>query len=142
MRKQKLHFVLIDDDLEDLEMLEFGIKEKMSDAEVLCYSNAHKALENLVSAKKSNIPNLVMVDYNMPKLQGLDFIKLIRDDAKLKNLPVIMYSTDVRNINKEMQQKWNFLAMTKSNSLDELMDCVDTMIDIAQSNGNEIGADA
>lgn len=142
MSKQKLHFVLIDDDLEDLEMLEFGIKEKMSDAEVLCYSNAHMALESLTTAKKSNIPNLVMVDYNMPKLQGLDFIKLIRDDAKLKNLPVIMYSTDVRNINKEMQQKWNFLAMTKSNSLDELMNCVDTMIDIAQSNGKEIGADA
>lgn len=142
MSQKRLQFVLIDDDLEDLEMLQFGITQKLSDADIQCYTSAHTALEKLKSAKKTGTPDLIMVDYNMPKLQGLDFIKIIRESHNLQHLPVIMYSTDVRNINKEMQQKWNFLAMSKSNSLEELMDCVETMIDIAQSNGTHIGADA
>jgi CheY-like chemotaxis protein len=53
---------------------------------VVTASNGKEALA-LIKAKK---PDLVLMDVVMPELDGLETLKIIKSDATLKDLPVIM----------------------------------------------------
>jgi len=54
-------------------------------------------------------PDLVLVDYMMPEMDGLEFIRQLRDDRRLKDTPVIMIS-----------------AVTKKETLYEALELGDT----------------
>jgi len=53
--------------------------------------NGCEGLERLVQLGN---PDVVLVDWNMPKMNGLDFIKAVRSDEANRNLPMIMITTE------------------------------------------------
>jgi two-component system chemotaxis response regulator CheY len=52
--------------------------------------NGKEALERL----KSQPVNLVFLDWNMPKMSGIDFLKQVRTMDKYKTLPIIMVTSE------------------------------------------------
>lgn len=49
---------------------------------------ALKLLEN-----KENLPNIILLDLNMPKLNGIEFLTILKNDAILKYIPTIILTT-------------------------------------------------
>jgi two-component system chemotaxis response regulator CheY len=43
--------------------------------------------------------NLVLLDWNMPKLSGIDFLKQVRAMSKYKDLPIIMVTSESAKFN-------------------------------------------
>ena len=84
--------LLVDDDPDD--QLLFSEALSVADATVLCHmaTNGIDALEQLQSGTLI-MPNLVFMDVNMPRMNGIDCLKKMQHDAVLKDIPVIMYST-------------------------------------------------
>lgn len=60
---------------------------------VSCYSNGVEALAAL--SKES--PQLLIVDLEMPRIDGLEFLQRLRRNPKFAQLPVIMFSTVTHN---------------------------------------------
>lgn len=60
--------------------------------EVVAAGNGQEAL-NILENGEQNI-NLVLLDWNMPVLNGIDVIKKMRADSRLRNIPVLMVSTE------------------------------------------------
>ncbi|MFP3089410.1 response regulator [Treponema sp. TIM-1] len=58
-------------------------------------SNGREALQLLASQKI----DLVLLDWNMPQLSGIDFLKTIRAKEEYKNLPVIMVTSEAARYN-------------------------------------------
>ncbi|MDR2630942.1 MAG: response regulator [Spirochaetaceae bacterium] len=58
-------------------------------------SNGREALEQLVNQKI----DLVLLDWNMPQLSGIEFLKTIREKEEYKNLPVIMVTSEAARYN-------------------------------------------
>ena len=54
-----------------------------------------KAIELLLA----NEVNLVLLDWNMPNLLGIDFLKKVRSIEKYKNLPIIMVTSESAKYN-------------------------------------------
>ena len=52
---------------------------------------AYNGQEGMEMAKKEK-PDLVWLDILLPDMNGLEFLKVIRDDLNLKNLPVVIVS--------------------------------------------------
>src|SRR3989344_2289963 len=46
-----------------------------------------------LAKRKKNIPTLVLLDIMMPKLSGIDVLKEMKDDEKLKKVPVVVLTS-------------------------------------------------
>jgi len=68
---------------------------------------ASDGLEGLAVLKK-DYPSikLILLDWNMPKMNGYDFLKTVKSSKTLKHIPVIMLTTESEksNINKALQE--------------------------------------
>ena len=54
-------------------------------------ANGREALESLHESGK---PQFVLVDWNMPEMNGLDFIRAVRADSQNRDLPIMMITTE------------------------------------------------
>ncbi|MGB3464008.1 MAG: response regulator [Cyclobacteriaceae bacterium] len=64
------------------------------DVKVEMYSEGAKALEDLSElTKRKNSPKLVLLDINMPGMDGMTILKSMRENYSLKNIPVVMLSS-------------------------------------------------
>lgn len=59
--------------------------------EVLEAGNGVEALQRL---EEQGAPDLVLVDWNMPEMNGLDFIKAVRANPNYSDLPLMMVTTE------------------------------------------------
>lgn len=90
--------LLIDDDKEELDILTLaldaaGIKHVMC-AWAKTAEYAYRLFEQIV-------PDLIFLDYNMPKINGLDCLKQLKRIDKVKDVPVIFYSTSISEDTKQ-----------------------------------------
>lgn len=85
------NILLIDDDSDDT--LIFVEAVNTVNKEVVCHTarNPSKALDELKISE--NLPDIIFLDYNMPTVNGLEFIKRMQQIERLKNIEVIIMST-------------------------------------------------
>ncbi|MDQ2889437.1 MAG: response regulator [Gemmatimonadota bacterium] len=88
-----LNLVLIEDD--DIDVM--NVKRALQRAHV---TNplfvAHNGLEGLELLRSDKVPNdrrLVLLDLNMPKMNGIEFLRELRADPTLKATPVVVLTT-------------------------------------------------
>jgi two-component system chemotaxis response regulator CheY len=67
----------------------------------LGYTNVDEAENGKEALAKLRVGNyqFVLLDWNMPEMDGLETLKAIRADEKLKNIPVIMVTAEARKEN-------------------------------------------
>ena len=88
-----LRLLLADDDQDDC----FLFKEALADIHfALKISTVHDGDALMKSLKKANeLPDLLFLDLNMPKKNGIECLTEIKDSVELNRLPVIIYSTSL-----------------------------------------------
>jgi two-component system, chemotaxis family, chemotaxis protein CheY len=60
--------------------------------EVITACNGQEGLDRMT---EFGPPDVVLVDWNMPVMNGLEFIKLVRKKPKFDGLPIIMVTTEL-----------------------------------------------
>ncbi len=79
----EIKILIVDDDPDILDLLKTTIQGEF---EVVTASTGNEALWKL----KSAAPNLVVLDYMLPDIEGPQICKIIRKDPLLTNIPVLM----------------------------------------------------
>ncbi|WP_440880914.1 response regulator [Tenacibaculum sp. C7A-26P2] len=84
-----LKILLVEDD--EIEKLKFerALKKISSPHTVIKAANGEEAL----SICRDILPNLILLDLNMPKMNGLEFLDILRADENLKFVPTVIFST-------------------------------------------------
>lgn len=90
--KRPLHIVLADDDDDDRILFEEAVNEFSPEIKITCVEDGEE-LMSLLSAAKAKLPDLIFLDLNMPRKNGNECLAEIRRNAKLKEIPIIIYST-------------------------------------------------
>ena len=85
MHKKKI--LLIDDEVDILEMLSYNLEK-----EGYLVATATNGNEGIQKAKEM-IPDLILLDINIPILSGHEVLAIIKEDEYLKKIPVIMLTT-------------------------------------------------
>src|SRR5688572_11843036 len=90
---QKAHLILIvDDDEDDIELFCDAVKDLDGDIRCISASNGEEALHKL-STENEPLPDYIFLDLNMPRLNGKQCLKRIKGNPRLREIPVIIYST-------------------------------------------------
>jgi CheY-like chemotaxis protein len=100
MSTQK-NILLADDDADDRLFFEEVLKEV--DVPVLLTTVVDgEQLMEILNKKNPKEPMIIFLDLNMPKKNGFECLRLIKKTEKLKNIPVVIYSTSCQqeSINK------------------------------------------
>lgn len=84
----------VDDDIDDLSFLTDAIHDVEPGVDVVERKNGLEAINYLKEAKlANNLPCLILLDINMPFLDGKQTLEKIRTELELENLPVIVLSS-------------------------------------------------
>ena len=93
MSKPLVNIVLADDDLEDLEMLEYVLKRKGPEVNINKFTSGHELIDYLKSVEATQSPCLIILDYNMPELTGGQVLTILANLNLYQSVPKIILST-------------------------------------------------
>lgn len=91
MCKDQAIILLVDDDVDDQELLTEEINNLEPSILVKRFSNGMQVMEYLFSDEKP--PCLIILDYNMPVVTGLEVLQKLANIPHLRNVPKIVWST-------------------------------------------------
>jgi len=87
--------LLVDDDTVDVMAVKRAFNQIRVISPLVVKENGEDALEYLRSTKV--LPRLILLDLNMPRMNGIEFLTEIQSDEVLKSVPVIVLSTSGEN---------------------------------------------
>jgi CheY-like chemotaxis protein len=89
-----LDLLLADDDTDDCFLFEEALKELPVSAKLTTVHDGVQLMQ-LLSAKETPLPDALFLDLNMPRKSGFDCLSEMKAHEKLKQLPVIIFSTSL-----------------------------------------------
>jgi len=129
---QQIHILLVDDNEGDILLT----REALEEARIINkISIAYDGMQAIDLLKKSariagTMPDLILLDINLPKMNGTEVLSTIKSDPDLRRIPVIMLTTS--SSEKDILASYNNYAncyITKPVDLDRFMDVVRTIED-------------
>jgi CheY-like chemotaxis protein len=94
------HIMVIDDDADDRQLFCRSLSKVSNKIGCLRASNGKDALDYLYNISNA-VPDVIFLDINMPVMTGWEFLTTIKKKERVKNIPIIMFSTssNKRDIN-------------------------------------------
>jgi CheY-like chemotaxis protein len=98
MKARAKSILLVEDDSRDVELTLAGLKEHHLANTVVVVRDGEQALDYLYrrgkfSGRDGGRPVVVLLDLKMPKVSGLEVLKIIKADEHLKTIPIVMLSS-------------------------------------------------
>lgn len=94
--------LLVDDDVEDREIIRDALGDLGYHSVIHFEENGEKALSFLETAYNTGtLPSMVILDLNMPRMNGTQTLRRLKNDDRFSNIPVIIYSTSLNNTERD-----------------------------------------
>ena len=93
---KKFTLLLVEDNEDEIILFKEALRSQSPIQEIIVERDGEKALEYLKSMHDTEgcvIPDIVLLDLNMPKKGGLEVLTEIKSDPALKGIPVIIFTT-------------------------------------------------
>lgn len=94
-----------DDDLDDKEWVNDACKKANSSLDLIFVENGREVLEYLENLKGSTIPSLIVLDLNMPEMDGRQTLKALKIHPDYQNIPVAIVTTSSSKIDMDVCKK-------------------------------------
>lgn len=92
-----LVILLAEDEPADAHLFRLALKENQVDADVQHVVDGREALEYLrrqgLRFAAAVRPDLILLDLNLPRMDGREFLAAIKEDGELREIPVVVLST-------------------------------------------------
>ena len=95
--------LLVEDDLVDSMTVRRAIRELNIHNQLITVGNGEEALEYLLDETNQQ-PCLILLDINMPKMNGLELLEITKNHPILKTIPTIILTTS----REELDEKTSF----------------------------------
>jgi len=89
--------MLVDDDMDDREIFTEILQEMAPDTVLEGAENGLEMIALLDKTPEKELPDLIILDQNMPKMTGKDSLIFLKDSTRYRHIPIILYSTQVKD---------------------------------------------
>lgn len=98
--------LLVEDDVVDVMTIKRAFQDANINNPLVVCANGVDALEYLIDRKKRR-PGIILLDLNMPKMNGLELLAVIKYDDELKSIPVVILTTSKTDQDKVESYKYS-----------------------------------
>jgi len=91
MTNKKLHVLLIEDNSIEIMKMQRTIPLLKLNHIISEAKNADEAL--IILEKNNSLPDIILLDLNMPKVSGIEFLGILKSNEKYKHIPTIILTT-------------------------------------------------
>jgi two-component system, chemotaxis family, response regulator Rcp1 len=123
-----VNILLIDDNPADVRMILYALREEKTWlTDVVVVDDGEKAIRYLIeqsSSTRGAIPDLVILDLNLPKWDGTEVLRTIRTTAGLENLAVVIFTSSPVEVSESIVRQANLQAngyLAKPTNADEFL---------------------
>jgi CheY-like chemotaxis protein len=114
MQEQRATIFYMDDDTDDVQLLIDVFHSIDTSYQVRSALNGDEGLRQLTAMKQTgDLPCLIILDINMPKLDGKETFKRLNADPELSQIPLVVFSTSNNGEDKKYFQGQNVEYITK-----------------------------
>jgi two-component system, response regulator len=120
--------LICDDDEDDLYLVKSIFNDTKFSNQTVYLKNGAELLEYLQNQKKDTSVGLVLLDLNMPKIDGREALKIIKSNPEFRRIPVVILTTS--NAPQDIEKCYELGAncfMTKPSSYEGLNDAIKTL---------------
>jgi CheY-like chemotaxis protein len=98
MEEKKIHILLVEDDEVDVMNVQRAFKKTNNVNPLYIAANGLEALDILrgkgkIEPAMPQARRLILLDLNMPRMNGIEFLRELRQDENLRSIPVIVLTT-------------------------------------------------
>ena len=93
--KQKYNLLLADDDEDDCDFFREALDELPVPTNLVTVNDGVQLMDFLSQNSTENLPDILFLDLNMPRKNGLECLTEIKQKEEYKDLPVIIFSTSL-----------------------------------------------
>jgi len=124
-------FILhIDDDEDDQVMLQEAVAEIHPCLKIRKARNGPEGLQLLLQfSLLSELPFLILLDLNMPGMDGKQVLKEIKKNTVFATIPLVLFTTSSSPLDKMFAEKENVRLVTKPSNQAEFTECVRDLIE-------------
>jgi len=120
-----IHVLMVEDNEGDIFLITEALEEKKMVNRITVVKNGKDAIDFLgktETCEDGGMPDLILLDINLPKRNGLEVLAHIKNDLRLKHIPVIMLTTSSseKDIKTSYQNHANCF-ITKPIDIDNLL---------------------
>lgn len=101
---KKNSILLIEDDELDIISVERSLKKLGSDYELFTAFNGIEAMRLLTESSAPLRPDVILLDLNMPKMNGIEFLEILRGSENLNVIKVFVMTTSTESHDRNMAE--------------------------------------
>jgi CheY-like chemotaxis protein len=129
-KKKGCKILHIDDDPDDQQLFRSAIQRVDAHSEIVVAENGAEGIEYLLTMKEqNNLPCIIVLDINMPKVNGRETCLAIKKDNVLAAIPLIIFSTSSSVLDKLFFENKDVVYITKPTDFDQIVEVANGLLD-------------
>jgi CheY-like chemotaxis protein len=115
MKREPTTILYIDDDQDDLLIFEESVNTLFPDITLFKAQSSEAGIHilNQLESERKPYPSLIMIDMNMPKMNGRETLRHIRSNEKWQDIPVAIFTTSANMEDIEFCKHYGSACITK-----------------------------
>lgn len=123
-----------EDDEDDQQLIRDSLHEYSDNIEIIIRKNGAEALSYLNNLSLSDpVPCLIILDINMPKMNGIEALKQIRKNNRFAKTPAILFTTSSQPLDKKFAAEYKAGFITKPIDATQMKYIAETFINYCES---------
>ena len=129
-----MHRILYaEDDPDDFRLLHDALLLADASLQIIRANDGEEALKILQSAEDHMLPCLIILDINMPKMDGRQAIRLIKAEPRMQRIPIVAFTTSTNPLDMLLCEKLQVDCFSKPGNIVEIETMAERLLDYCKT---------